>query len=201
MGAALKKPKPLGSGSRHAGGSYLQPFGPAALDGTGWTPPVLQWPAGGVRDLLRSNGRLASNLRTYIAAPPAPDLAAAGRPAEAVRNWAAIATEVESWSTLPADWDGEDGEAPSQAVVEAASSVVQVLAGAGARPGEHYVAGDGEVGLRWRTDVGFASISLVEDGHVLIYMHVGDEVLHNRDEAWSPDCDLSDFARDLARLA
>ena len=116
-------------------------------------------------------------------------------------GWSRFQTHLDEWANLPEDWDGEDGRAPSSGVICGAREMIDRLENAGAPIPEIYVAGDGEVGFRWAAGSFYASASFVDDGDVLLYMHKGDEVLHNLDEAWTSEIDLTSFIADLAGLA
>lgn len=90
-------------------------------------------------------------------------------------GWAGLADKVQSWIDLPTDWDGDDGVAPSSAVIDAAVAFAHYASYGGAPKPELYIAGDGEVGFRWTTGEDFASVAFLNDGHVVVYCSMGAE--------------------------
>jgi len=111
--------------------------------------------------------------------------------------WERISRDFSSWQNLSPDWDAEQGIPPRQEVLDAGRQALRDIKVGGAPVPEHYIAGDGEIGFRWRGDDRFASLSFIDDGHVLAYMHLGDAVRFDMDEPWSSDLNLTPFIKDL----
>lgn len=116
--------------------------------------------------------------------------------------WGSLRARVEQWTKLPDDWDGNYGQPLSVGVSNAAESVLAALQAQGLPVPSPYIAGDGEVGFRWQLADGFASISLLEDGHVVAFARSSDgKAPYRLDEPYSDLVDLTAFAARVADLA
>ena len=81
-------------------------------------------------------------------------------------DWCALFDSLERWGKLPYDWDGENGRCPPVQSTKAARTFLQLLRLLGVRRPAGYVAGDGEIGYRWKgVDGQFASAGFLADGH------------------------------------
>lgn len=105
--------------------------------------------------------------------------------------WRRLEGKLSRWSTLPDDWDGDGGVAPSQEVLGAVGNFMKRARAEFVPPPEIYLTGDGEVGLRWRGLDAFASAAFLPDKHIVIYSKVGNEPTLRLDELYSPALDLS----------
>ena len=74
-------------------------------------------------------------------------------------GWKVIHTKLDEWESLPIDWDGDGGGAPSSATLASAHKFADLLEGSNAPVPVVGIAGDGELEFRWRTEGGFASAS------------------------------------------
>jgi hypothetical protein len=123
-------------------------------------------------------------------------------PAEAVPSrWAWLRERLTSWAALPDDWDGEDGTAPSSKVTDNASDFLWRAEIAGAPLPEPYVAGDGEVGYRWRSSDSFASASFLPDGHIAAFARSPNRPNYRLDEPYAADLGLGGFFERLKEFA
>jgi hypothetical protein len=109
-----------------------------------------------------------------------------------------LRAQVMDWTSLPEDWDGDHGHAPSRGVAGNACEVLSSLESQGIPVPDPIVSGDGEVGFRWETERGFASINLLEDGHVVAYANSGTGSPIRIDEPYS---ELVEFAGLFSRIA
>ena len=85
-------------------------------------------------------------------------------------EWGALNTRLLGWAALPAGWDGRGGYAPPREVVNAALDVAVALQAANVPAPEPFVAGDGEVGFRWRRGGRVASVCFLDDGCIVAYV-------------------------------
>ena len=93
-----------------------------------------------------------------------------------------VQAKIEAWSKLPDDWDGNDGQAPAGFVIDHAVMVLSLLQVHKIPAPSPYVAGDGEVGFRWQTDRGFASISFLSDKHLVGFVRAKGQAPFRLDE-------------------
>jgi len=99
------------------------------------------------------------------------DLDWSSSPAPEDPQWRAIKSKVASFADLEENWDSMEGVAPEPDVIRGVSWLVEELEELGApAPTEAYASGDGEIGLRWRSADGFASVSFTDDGSLLAYV-------------------------------
>lgn len=130
----------------------------------------------------------AAMLPVQHVAPATTTMTAAGPENSAYRRsiaWGALKARVIRWSSLPDDWDGNDGVAPSATVVENAKNFIALAARLGAPVPVPFIAGDGEIGFRWAKGNRFGSVSFVE-GDVLAYVWDGERKLR-LDQPYSAD--------------
>lgn len=108
----------------------------------------------------------------------------------AMLAYGTLFSKVGAWENLPHNWDGEGGAPLSERTTAAALDFLAIAQGAGLRPPTPYIAGDGEVGFRWRTDKGLASIAFLADGHIVGKVPGGDKPFRI-DEPFSEIADLA----------
>jgi hypothetical protein len=84
-------------------------------------------------------------------------------------EWARLQERVAHWATLPEDWDGMEGTAPSASVLAAAGEFIDKLQVHGICLPEAEVAGDGEVTLSWAKGDNIATVSFLADGHIVAF--------------------------------
>ena len=85
-------------------------------------------------------------------------------------QWNELKAKVQSWQSLPVDWDGDGGIPPSVATVNQSRVLLSTLQQSDAPLPKLGVAGDGEIELKWEKGDGFASISFLDDGHLVAYV-------------------------------
>ena len=81
-------------------------------------------------------------------------------------SWGRLRARLAAWAELPADWDGDDGEAPTSSAIAGAGSFLRELERRGAPLPRPFIAGDGEIGFRWSKGDAFASVAFTR-GQVL----------------------------------
>jgi|SRR5579863_1668666 len=116
-------------------------------------------------------------------------------------NWQSLMHSIDRWELLPVDWDGDDGIPPPKRSASAARRFLNAFASATLPPPSGFVAGDGEIGFRWRTVRGFASISLLCDGTTLAFCRVGLSNNPLRIEAPADRIELLPFIESVALIA
>jgi hypothetical protein len=84
-------------------------------------------------------------------------------------HWWALAGTLQAWKVLPPDWDGDGGDAPSVATIDAAADFADRLQEQNVPVPEYRVAGDGEIEFLWRRGSAFASASFLSDGSFVAY--------------------------------
>jgi hypothetical protein len=89
-------------------------------------------------------------------------------------EWGALRARLTSWGELPAGWDGEDGIAPDKRTVNAALAFMHSAREASLPLPTPYIAGDGEIGLRWAKGDAFASVAFLGDGEMVIFIRDAD---------------------------
>ena len=103
-------------------------------------------------------------------------------------EWSILRAKLAKWRTLPDDWDGENAEAPVDAVVDAASEMVRDLILFDAPLPLANIAGDGEVSFEWEKGEGYASASFTDDGHFVAFLQEDSEAEPLRiDDFYSPE--------------
>jgi hypothetical protein len=115
-------------------------------------------------------------------------------------TYGVVRNRVDEYARLPDDWDGYGGCAPNANVISAAKDVLRYLERAGVSAPASYVAGDGEVGFRWNTARGFASISLLEDGHLVGFAQPQGAAAYMVDEPLSAE-PMSALIAEVAKVA
>jgi len=107
--------------------------------------------------------------------------------AKATQEWAPIQQRVATFAELEDGWDDCDGEAPTREMVIAFQEVIARLKRLDAPlASEAFVAGDGEIGLRWRDAKSYASLSFLKDGSMLAYVRgVGLSRPYSLDTEWA----------------
>lgn len=122
--------------------------------------------------------------------------------AASAARWAELDLKIDRWSRLPDDWDGEDGICPPKDLVNAARNFLCRIRGRVPVPSSGYVAGDGEIGFRWKKDNGFASAAFLTDGHIVIFCRSpGSASALRADERYTPSLDLSALFAALQKFA
>lgn len=116
-------------------------------------------------------------------------------------GWKSLNASIDRWARLPLDWDGEEGIPPPRRCIFAARRWLNIFAAANLPHPSGYVAGDGEIGFRWRTEKGFASVSLLDDGTELAFCRVGQSEMPYRMEAPAGKLDLYPFIESVAKIA
>lgn len=86
-----------------------------------------------------------------------------------------LSTQIISYRTLVAGWDGVDSIAPPPSAIDDALAMIDKLP-LGANPPEPMVAADGEVGFYWKTADGFIDIGFKGDGTISYYARAKDKV-------------------------
>lgn len=84
--------------------------------------------------------------------------------------WGRLRSDLQRWQTLPDDWDGDGGIAPSSATLADGRAFLDALEAGNAPPPSLGVAGDGEIEFKWTKEDGFASVSFLSDGHLVAYV-------------------------------
>ena len=84
-------------------------------------------------------------------------------------GWVDIDGIVSAWRHLPSDWDGEDTSLPDSADFAHLERFVSLARVSGVRSPSPFIAGDGEVGLRWSEGEAFASVAFLDGGRILGY--------------------------------
>jgi len=112
-----------------------------------------------------------------------------------------LRSKVIRYRSLDANWDGEDGRAPSSMAVAEALEFLNLLPTSTPIP-ESYVAGDGEVGFVWRDKNGsFVDVSFLGDGFIYYYASLPISDIEIDDaiqfSGLSMPADLSDAIRSL----
>lgn len=127
------------------------------------------------------------------AAAPRPEQQPETAPAP---GWQALARDIARWRTLPDDWDGEGGARPSANVLDAARDFLRRAHAAGVPLPQPFIAGDGEVGFRWRRNGAFASAAFLPDGHMVAVCDLPGQAVR-LDQPYAADLDLSALYRAL----
>lgn len=93
--------------------------------------------------------------------------------------WSSLREKLRRWKSLPLDWDGDDGVAPSAFTIDASHLIINELESVEAPVPRISVSGDGEVVFEWVRGNGYASISQTGDGHLIAFLREpeGDEPL------------------------
>lgn len=84
--------------------------------------------------------------------------------------WSVLRAKLSRWKSLPLDWDGDDGIAPSDFTIEASHVILNELESVSAPAPTAGVSGDGEVMFEWVKGDGYASISQTDDGHIIAFL-------------------------------
>jgi hypothetical protein len=79
-------------------------------------------------------------------------------PAYESRELFNLTKKIDHFLELPADWDGDDGIAPSKVAGDAAKSFLNGLSPA-KFPQECHAVGDGEIVFQWRSNRGFVEVA------------------------------------------
>ena len=110
-----------------------------------------------------------------------------------------IRDRIRGFAGLPADWDGYDGRAPSDAAIAAALAVVDALPD-WAFPTETHAIGDGEIIFKWRTEDAYLEIGL--EGETFSWgARIGDVGLLHGDLPFEPgDALPADMLTTLKRI-
>ena len=122
------------------------------------------------------------------------------RTGAAAPQWHALACDIARWRALPDDWDGEGGVRPASVVLDAAADFLRRAQAAGAPLPHPFIAGDGEVGFRWRRDDAFASAAFLPDGHMVAVCDLPGQIV-KLDRPYAHDLDLSALYRALWEFA
>ena len=113
---------------------------------------------------------------------------------EELTPWEALDSKLMAWKTLPDDWDGEDGVAPSEGMVAAARNFLIAVRGIGLSAPTPFIAGDGEIGFRWERGGCCASADFLPDGHIVAFSRtVPDQAPIAIDQPYELGIDLSAF--------
>src|ERR1700691_3003586 len=83
-------------------------------------------------------------------------------------NWDDLHNKLNKWELLPEDWDGYDSICPSNTVIKYCHDFLYQSQKYNIAVPEIYIAGDGEIGFRWNTDL-YASVSFLNDGNIIIF--------------------------------
>lgn len=102
----------------------------------------------------------ASKLPVVVAVDPVEDLVA----------------KLYAYLSLPEDWDGYGGVAPSAKAVLDAEDFVRGLPSEMALP-RPMIAGDGEIGLYWKSEGGYAEATFVGSGEFKLFVQRGRETI------------------------
>lgn len=81
-------------------------------------------------------------------------------------DWLAILALLDDWSLLTDGWFDERSKAPSRELLDNAREFISKIVRVRLAP-EAYIDPDGEVGFRWKSEKGFASISFLQDGDIV----------------------------------
>jgi hypothetical protein len=68
---------------------------------------------------------------------------------------------LSGWACYSSGWDGDEGVAPGAAACTHAQQTLAAAEIAGLTAPVPFIAADGEIGFRWRSSNGFASISFI----------------------------------------
>lgn len=115
--------------------------------------------------------------------------------------WSGLHRSLSRWAFLPADWDGEDGTAPPSKSVQNAGDFLGKLQRLNIEAPEGFVAGDGEIGFRWRSNSAFASAAFLPDGHLVATARVRKKPVVKIDAPYTKAMDLSAFFKALSKIA
>lgn len=116
-------------------------------------------------------------------------------------GWPELKASIDRWAKLPYDWDGVDSFPPPQKSIFAARRMLNIFSSANLPYPCGYIAGDGEIGFRWQTAKGFASLSLLEDGTELAFCRIGQAEEALCMEAAPGRLDLFPFIQAVAEIA
>lgn len=107
-----------------------------------------------------------------------------------------VAAKLDGWVKLEHGWDGEDGIPLGLGTAAAAKDFLVQAQGAELPCPEIYIAGDGEVGFRWRATGQLASIAFLDEGYIVAKVPTPSEAIRI-DE---PISELVDFHAVLTAL-
>lgn len=83
--------------------------------------------------------------------------------------WAQAQRTVSEWFNLGDDWDGEEGVPPRRGALVALLSLIRRASDEKILAARPYIAGDGEVGLRWEVGDYIATASFLHDARFIAY--------------------------------
>jgi hypothetical protein len=81
----------------------------------------------------------------------------------------ALRQKVIVWESLERDWDGDDGVPPPVVVRNNTKEFIEAMRINKVPHPTIYIAGDGEIGFRWKLGALTASVSFLSDGYVVGY--------------------------------
>lgn len=84
--------------------------------------------------------------------------------------WERLFESVKRWGKLPNGWEDEDSIRPPKQSVDAAMEFLLDVHSRGILAPTGYVAGDGEIGFRWKRGQGFASVAFLADMNVVSFV-------------------------------
>lgn len=116
-------------------------------------------------------------------------------PSNFEQQWQTIVETIIEWPSLKRDWDGEEGVPPTHEQVKTFSRFAERAWNSKISPGKLYIAGDGEIGMRWHQDRKIATISYLNDARFFAYCPRVDR------DAVSMDCTFLESANDSMFLA
>lgn len=117
-------------------------------------------------------------------------------------QWMDLSNTIENWLHLSADWDGDDGCAPSRVAVNSAVSFLNRALRARLPLPEATVDGDGEIAFRWKGQESSASACFLSDGAIVAYVsHPGVRPLYKLDERYNEQLELSKFFENVRSLS
>ena len=116
--------------------------------------------------------------------------------------WQGIARSIDQWEQLQSGWDGDDATPPTAFTLESARHFLRLTMDSGAQPPKPFIASDGEIGFRWRNGEAVASVSFLDDGHIVVFC-MGPKLAEpiKFDELYSKESDLTDLFKSLATFS
>lgn len=98
------------------------------------------------------------------------DRVRADRAGRSTTSWLNAFKSIQRWKSLSYDWDGQNGEPPSECLLRRGLAYLSALYGANVPTPKLVISGDGEVDFRWKSGDGFAVLSLSGDSGLLAYV-------------------------------
>jgi hypothetical protein len=89
------------------------------------------------------------------------------------RRYRDLIDKVWGYTSLPDNWDNDQGRAPQIKTAFAALEFLQ-RAFAYAKPPRSFVVGDGEIGFSWESNAGYAQIAFHDDGEIVVIARTAD---------------------------